>query len=335
MNITAPQRAHGRPVRSRRLLATVAAVAAVGLALVGCSASNTPSASSTAKGTLGFVTFDSTSVAAASESSASISALKAAGWDVVSQDAKGDPANGNTICNQYVTRQVKAIVVSVFQLNQMAQCMNAADTAKIPVFYLDSSLSSGMAGAISTASPKPVNDLMVAAVKKLTDPQILVLQYSPATPSQLRSTYMRDQLKKAGVPDSAFTVHEVQIPGQVVDSQNATQAWLAKHPDASDDANLVIWTSFSDAAVGALAALGDRKIPIYTWDLTKQSVKPLEDGTFVATSLADPKGLAKQLVTMISDKLAGGKAQGLDAPAVVLTKDNIDSYLKANPDAAQ
>jgi ribose transport system substrate-binding protein len=204
------------------------------------------------------------------------------------------------------------------------------------VFYLDNDLAAGMAGAIQTASQKGPNDLMLKNLDGATDVKILRLQYSPSTPSVLRSTYLQKITANAGIPSSAFSIHEVTIPGAITDAQNATEAWLTAHP-ASAYPHLVIWTAWSDAAVGALAALSadNRSVPIYTWDLTKQVVSPIKQGKVVATALADPKGLAKQLVGMIDGYMKNGKREGLDAPAVVLTKSNIDAYLKANPGAAQ
>ncbi|TPW65688.1 substrate-binding domain-containing protein, partial [Schumannella sp. 10F1B-5-1] len=81
-----------------------------------------------------------TTLAAKAETDAAKSAMEAEGWEVVTQDPKGDAAQANTICTQFITRQVDVIVISVFDTTQMAQCMTGAASASIPVFYLAGSL---------------------------------------------------------------------------------------------------------------------------------------------------------------------------------------------------
>lgn len=319
----------------RRTIASGILALGLALSVAACGSNGTgtssPSGSSGAAqvGTAGIVEFDTTSPIDAQFVEGARGALKAAGWDVLSQDPKGDPGQANTICTQFVTRQVKAIVVTVFALDQMAQCMSQAKAATIPVFYIGSPLLEGMAGAVDVTSPKPINDLFVKYVadEKVTD--VLALDYTPGTPCRIRKEYRDEQLKQLDVKVSK---HEFPIPGQVVDAQNATAAWLAGHPEGSG--KLAIWSCFTDPSAGAVAALnqaGRKDIPIYTWDFNKQIKKPLESGQIAATLSLDGTKVGSQVAGLVSNYLESKKVEGVPAENTILTKDNIDQFLKDNP----
>src|SRR5271170_2117932 len=70
---------------------------------------------------IGIVNLDVSSLTANSFAVALEAAVKKLGWDVINQDPKGEPAQANALCTQYVTRKVDAIVVNIFEPSQMAQ----------------------------------------------------------------------------------------------------------------------------------------------------------------------------------------------------------------------
>jgi len=303
--------------------------AAVLIALAVFAGSST--AATTAGLKIGFVGFDSTTVAAQREAVAAKSAMTKAGWDVSLQDPAGDASKANGICQQYVTQQVDAIVVDVFQGPQMAQCLTSAKSANIPVFFVASVLASGMAGAVSTSTSIPINKMFVQSLRGKKNVNILALQFSPGAPCLARQKAMDAEIKRVGL-DVKIQRHEVKIPGQVPDSQAATTAWLNAHP-ASAGQTLAIWSCFSDAALGATAALrqANRKVPQYTWDLTKQIVPLLKNRTIAATSISDANKLGQQLVAMINAYRAGNKTpKQVESPALVLTRKNIAAYVAHN-----
>lgn len=307
------------------LTLSVAACGSNGAADTG--ASSSPAAEQA--GTAGIVEFDTTSPIDAQFVEGARGALEKDGWEVLSQDPKGDPGQANTICTQFVTREVKAIVVTVFALDQMAQCMSQAKAADIPVFYIGSPLLDGMAGAVDVTSPMPINDLFVKYVadEKVTD--ALALDYTPGTPCRVRKEYRDEQLQSL---DVAVSKHEFPIPGQVVDAQNATAAWLAGHPEGSG--KFAIWSCFTDPSAGAVAALnqaGREDIPIYTWDFNKTILEPLQSGQIAATLSLDGTQVGAQVADLVSNYLETQTAEGVPAETTILTKDNIDQFLKDNP----
>jgi ribose transport system substrate-binding protein len=280
---------------------------------------------------IGLVALDGTNVSSQREVDAAQKAMEGVGWKVSMQDPQGDQSKANSLCQQFVTRKVDAIIIDVFQGSQMAQCLSTAKGADIPVFFLAGAFDTGMAGAISTAVPAPINDVFVKEAAGKPNLQILALQYSPGSPCLLRQQDMDKKLKAAGVDLKVVQRHEVKIPGQVTDAQAAATAWLNAHPKSSGE-SLYIWSCFSDAAIGALAALNqaDRQVPIYTWDLTKQVVAPLKSGQIKATAISDADKMGGQLIDMIKAVKDGGAPRGEDADALVLDSTNIDDYVAKN-----
>jgi ribose transport system substrate-binding protein len=318
------------PITKGRAIAAGMLAVTLALSVSACSSPGSTGDAADGPGTAGIVEFDTTSPIDSQFVQGAKDALQSAGWEVVSQDPKGDSGQANTICSQYVTRQVKAIIVTTFALDQMAQCMSQANTASIPVFYIGSPLLDGMAGSVDVTSPAPINDLFA---KYLTDndvTSILTLDYSPGTPCRVRADYRDDAIASLGIDVSK---HEFPIPGQVVDAQNATAAWLAAHPDGTG--NLAIWSCFTDPTAGAVAALnqvGRTGIPIFTWDFNKTILDPIKTGQVAATLSLDGAKVGAQMAGLVDDFLAGGKPQGVPAENVILTKDSIDQFLADNPD---
>lgn len=316
--------------RSRLVTAGII-ISGVVLGTAGCSGA-APATSADSPGTVGIVQFDTTAAIDSLFASGAKTALEGQGYKVLTQDPKGDPGQANSICAQYVTRQVSALVVTTFALDQMAQCMSQAAAAKIPVFFIGSPLLKGMAGSVDVTSPAPVNDLFLKYVadNKITD--VLTLDYTPGTPCRVRAAYRDKQLSTMNVKVSK---HEFPIPGQVVDAQSATAAWLAAHPAGSG--KLAIWACFTDPTSGAVAAIKQAgrtdSIPIYTWDFNKTILEPLKSGQVAATLSLDGNAVGAQVAKLVEENRKGGKPQGVAAANTVLTADSITKYLTDNPDA--
>jgi ribose transport system substrate-binding protein len=315
-----------------RLAMTSVIVAGVLLATSACSGATTAGGASTK--TAGIVEFDSTSQIDALFVSGAKTALTGKGYKVTSQDPSGDSGKANSICTQFVTQKVSVLVVTTFALNQMATCMSLAKTAKIPVFYIGSPLLDGMAGAVDVTSPKPINDLFIKYVKDNAITDVLTLDYSPGTPCRVRAAYRTEQLTGINVK---ATKHEFPIPGQVVDAQSATAAWLQAHPAGSG--NFAIWACFTDPTAGAVAAIKQAgrsdTIPIFTWDFNKTILTPLESGQVAATLSLNGNAVGAQIADVIANYEKTKKPEGVAAANTILTKENIAEYIKANPDSVK
>jgi ribose transport system substrate-binding protein len=320
----------------KRSRVTVAAVIALGLTLsvAGCSSSGSSGSGGSGK-SAGIVEFDSTSPIDSVFAAGTKSSLQGAGFDVFSQDPKGDSGQANTICSQYVTRQVTALVVITFSLDQMAQCMSQAKAANIPVFFTGSPLLDGMAGAVDVTAPAPINDLFIDYLKSENITSVLTLDYSPGTPCKVRSDYRDKAIASSGLKVDV-SKHEFPIPGQVVDAQSATAAWLAAHPAGSG--KLAIWSCFADPTSGAVAALNqaERKdVAIFTWDFNKTILAPIQSGQIAADLYLDAPKVGEQVTTLVTGFLKDKKADGVVGSNTILNKDNVDQFVKDNPDTVK
>jgi ABC-type sugar transport system substrate-binding protein len=307
------------------------------LVLSACSSSTATTAPTAAAGgkTVGIVAFDSTSPIDKIFADAAKAKLDKDGYKTLMQDPKGDPGQANTICTQYVTAKVDAILVVTFALDQMATCMSGATAASIPVFFEGTPLLAGMSGAINVAAPKPINDVFIKYVvdNKVTDS--LALDYSPGTPCRMRAEY-RETVLAAQAPSVKETKHEFPIPGQVVDAQNTTAAWLAAHPAGSG--KFAIWSCFADPTTGALAAMAQvnrTDVVIYTWDYNTALLAAIRSGLVAGDLYLDGKAVGEQHAQLAEDWFGGNHTpQDLTAANVILTKDNIEQFLKDHPEAA-
>jgi ribose transport system substrate-binding protein len=316
------------------------------VALSGCTSSSettttssdtgatTTSTSVEAQKVVGLVAFDMTSPADAAFDNSTNKAFSDAGWEVLTQDPKGDTGQANTICSQYVTRQVDVLVVTTFAIDQMAQCMSQADAAGIPVFFLGSPLMEGMAGAVDLVAPEPINDVFIKYLEDNNVTNLLTLDYTPGTPCRLRAAYRDNLIAESGM-DIEVIKHEFPIPGQVVDSQNATAAWLAGHPAGSGE--FAIWTCFADATAGALAGIQqagrtDDVLPIFTWDYSVSILDAIRSGAVAADLWIDFDAMGGQLLTMVNAYLDGAAPSGEPAANQILTSENIDQFLADHPD---
>lgn len=281
---------------------------------------------------VGVVNFDSSAVTANQIAQTVVEEGIANGWDVVIQDPKADLGQANTLCSQYVTRQVDAIVVAVFQVSQMAQCLAFAKAASIPVFFLGTSLEGDASGAISLTIAQPINDAFVDFLSKNKGLTVLAFTYKPGAPCREREDLLDALVKKSNV-SATFDKQEIVVPGIVTTSLAATQAWLNGHPD-DGGRKLAIWACTSDAAFGALSAMkqaGRTGIPIYTWDMTDLIIDALKNNEMTATLWIDANGVAKQLVQQIRDNKGGKPPRTDEAAHLVITPENVRAFLQAHP----
>lgn len=318
-------------------LAALALTASVGLAGCASSGSSTPGAgSSGANGaagkTLGIVQFDATSPIDNLFAGNTKKAFEGLGWKVFSQDPKGDMGQANAICTQWVTRRVDVLVVTTYAMDQMTQCMSQAKAAKIPVFFLGSPLMAGMAGSVSYVVPQKVNDLFV---KYLQDNQItnfLALDFTPGTPCRLRAEYREKAMKDAGIQTKEYS-YQFHLPGQVVESQNGTAAWLQANPAGAG--KYAIWSCYSDSTEGALAAIKQAgrtdSLPIFTWDFSLSILPAIRTGQ-VVTLYYSPSDVANTVKDLILNYLKSPTPKEAEPPTELVTKDNIEQFLKDHPD---
>lgn len=326
-------------MKATKLWGMAALATAAVLALSACTGSSTSPTSSaggptnaSAGKSLGIIEFDATSPIDNLFASNTKKAFEELGWQVSTQDPKGDLGQANAICTQWVTKKVDVLVVTTYAMDQMAQCMSQANAAKIPVFFLGSPLLEGMAGSVSYVIPAPPNDLFIKYLQDKKVTSFLALDFTPGTPCRLRAEYREQAIKDAGITAKEYS-HQFHIPGQVVESQNGTAAWLQANPAGAG--SYAIWSCYADSTQGALAAIAQAgrtdALPIFTWDFSESILPAIRAGQ-VATVYYAPADVANTVKDNILEYLKTGvPAEGTPATTLV-TKDNVEQFLKDHPD---
>jgi ABC-type sugar transport system substrate-binding protein len=258
-------------------------------------------------------------------------AAEAKGWSVETLNANGDPSQAITSIRQLVTKDVDAIIVTVFDSTGLAAGLSAAGEAGIPVLSAGGGMAPGIALSASTGAAPPLIDLMMANTGGKGT--FLNLTYHPGIPCRERADAFDAAV--AGKPEIRATSNEISIPGAAETSQAFTSAWLTANAEA--EGPFAIFNCYDDNAMGAIAALkqaGRTDVQVYSFNATAPAVQAVKDGTMTATLGVDLTSAGKMLVDQIPDILAAGEAwepKSFVPGYTLVTKDNVDQFMADNP----
>jgi ribose transport system substrate-binding protein len=285
-----------------------------------------------AKLTVGIVTFSTSDIDTNGMVDSMTTDAQAKGWSVVNLNAQGQPLQANTAIKQLITKKVDAIIVTVFDSTSLASGIAAAKDAGIPVLSAGGGLAPGIALAASTGAAQPMVDLMLNDLHNAGT--VLDLTYHPGVPCRERADAV-DAAVKAN-PGITVTSHEIDIQSSAASSQAATSAWLGANAKAAGP--FAIFNCYDDNAMGAIAALkqNDRKdVKVYSFNATAPALHAVREGTMTATLTVDLKSAGKMLVDAIPEIRKEGadwKPKSFIPAHVIVTKDNVDAFVKEHPD---
>ena len=285
-----------------------------------------------AKLAVGIVTFSTSDIDTNGMVDSMTNDAKARGWTVTNLNAQGDPLQANTAIKQLVTKKVDAIIVTVFDSNSLASGIAAASDAGIPVLSAGGGMAPGVALAASTGAAQPMVDLMLKDLHNAGT--VLDLTYHPGIPCRERADAFDEAIKAN--PTIKATSHEIDIQSSAASSQAATSAWLGANAKATGP--FAIFNCYDDNAMGAIAALkqNDRKdVKVYSYNATAPALQAIRNGWMTATLTVDLKSAGKMLVDAIPEirkEGAAWKPKSFIPDHVIVTKENVDEFLKAHPD---
>jgi len=179
----------------------------------------------------------------------------------------------------------------------------------------------------------PVVDLMIKNMGGKGS--ILALTYHTGEVCRNRETVMDEMVSK--YPDIKVTKNEVRIPGFFEDGAQYANSWLASHPAGAE--NLAIWGCWDDPSIGAIGSLrsqGRTDVLVYGINGNAQALENIKNGFMTATAWQDSFTEGYNMTKMIVDIKAAGKSwtpKAAEVPAVLVTKDTVDAFLAAHPDA--
>src|SRR5690606_32285424 len=127
------------------------------------------------------------------------------GWSVETLNANGDPSQAITAIRQLATKQVDAIIVTVFDSTGLAAGLAAAEEANIPVLSAGGGMAPGIALSASTGAADPLVELMLSDIGNKGT--LLNLSYHPGVPCRERADAFDAAV--AANPDLKATTHEI------------------------------------------------------------------------------------------------------------------------------
>lgn len=263
-------------------------------------------------------------------------AAKKLGWDVSVIDAAGSADQANSAIQNFTQRGAAAIIDMVFPASSIGAGLAAAKDAGIPVVTWGGGLGGSVAATNGSGGPmaQPVIDKMIEDLGGKG--AILALTYRTGEVCRNRETVLDETLAKH--PDIAVTKNEVRIPGYFEDGAQYANAWLASHPATGD--KLAIWGCWDDPAIGAIGSLrsqGRDDVLVYGVNGNAQALENIKNGHMAATGWEDSYTEGFNMVTLLADIKTAGKVwqpKAVEVPAVLVTKENVDDFLKAHPEAS-
>ena len=320
----------------------VLALAAASLTIIGMTACSVPdegsgpaAGGSTPKGTLlGIVTISATDANNARVIKGATDAAEAAGWTVEVVDAAGNADQANAAITNFVNKGAGMVFDLVFPATSLGAGLNSAKSAGIPVATWGGGTAPGVVMTTGDGAPfaKPATQALLDAMGDKGD--VLALTYRTGQVCRDREGLFDDMLKD--YPDIKVTKNEVNIPGFLQDGSDYATAWLAAHPAGS---KLAVWGCWEDPTLGAISALkqaGRTDVLTYGINGSSTAIKAVQDGSLTATVYEDG---VKEGATMFSktleiiEKGGSSKAEKVDVPGVLVTKDTIDAFLADHPEA--
>jgi len=318
------------------------------LPLAGCSSDTTPSSASNAAtstvGTSSGGKFD-LAVVSISPSDANnatfIKGLKVAaekyGWTVSVTDAHGSADEANSAIQNFVTRGADAIIDMVFPTTSLATGLRAAKEAKIPVATWGGGMGEGVVVTNGNGGlfAVPIVEMMLEQIGDTGD--ILALTYRTGQVAREREAELDKVVEgKSGIK---VTKNEVRIPGTVQDGAQYANAWLASHPEGSG--KLAVWGSWDDPALGAISSLkqqGRKDVLVFGQNGNADAIKAIQEGWMTATAWEDAAAEAAKTVETLKQAIKDGDSWtpiAAEVAPIVVTKDNVEQFIKDHPEAIQ
>jgi ribose transport system substrate-binding protein len=287
------------------------------------------------KPTVGIVSISATEANNARYIQGAKKAADELGYEVNVVDAAGSADQANAAIQNFAQLGVYAIVDMVFPFSSIGAGLDAAKGAGIPVVTWGGGLGGSVAATNGSGGPMviPVDDLMLKDMGGKG--AILALTYH--TGEVCRNREIEFDKAVAAYPDIKVTKNEVRIPGYFEDGAQYANAWLAGNPAGSG--NLAIWGCWDDPAIGAIGSLraqGRDDVKVYGVNGNAQALENIKNGYMTATAWQDSFTEGYNMVKMlkeIKDAGASWQPKAVEVPAVLVTKDTVEGFLKEHPDA--
>ena len=315
----------------KRIVKTVAAAAMAGLLLAGCSNETTGQADGTslAGKKISVLTPYLTSVTTNQMTGYIQENLEKAGAEVFVIDTANDFAELASRIEDVVSSKTDGIVLVSADPNQVANQLQEAFDADIPVFGCDSGFIEGMQ-VNATSDNYQMGELIV---RYLFDDlmggkgTVIALTHRPHPGVVKRCEAFDDVMKE--YPDiKLITERHVPAEQPVNDAQDIVDNLLTANPE--DDSVTAIWAAWDEPAIGATKALmeeGRKNVIVTGVDGNEQAVSLIKEGTNLkATVKQNFEGMAELVCGQMDRYFSGEDLERgeLYAPAELITAETAD-----------
>jgi ribose transport system substrate-binding protein len=302
------------------------------LGVTGCSASTSNEGEDALE--IGIVTFSATDLGTNQVVEGAKAAAAELGYSTTVVDANGSVEQANAAMQNLVSRDVDAIVVTIFPSSALGAGIAAAADAGIPVLSEGGGDADGVAFDLDLSLGAPIAERILADFPE--GGNLLELTYRAGRPALLREQALDAELDARD--DFDITKQEITVPGQVESARSGTQAWLSAGGATSGPAG--IWTVGDETAIGAISALteqGVSGVKVYTFNGGKEAIAAVQDGTLSAVVWIDSVSMGERLVEVAADIVDAGDSwtpKTEEAQYELVDADNVNEFLEAHPDAA-
>lgn len=314
---------------ARKGFAVFASAVAFSLTLAACSSSEETASGSgdSVDCSIGMVQINQTAAFFTQMNEGAEEAATEVGCQLTIANANNDPAKQNSDIENFVTQGVNGLIVVAIDVNGVLPAVQAAMAEGIKVVAIDATLEDGNFDTFVGVD----NEKAGAEIGQWMVDQGLVEGASYGVIGA-KNSFIQNQREDAfrAVVDGAGMVFTQSVSGENVQEQaaDAAQNLVTAQPDLS-----YIYTTGEPATVGAVAALGENSsTKIVGWDLTREVIGGLDNGTVIAVVQQDPRQEGVEAVNEIYSLLGGAEAAGfIDVPIAIVTPGDVEPYREIFP----
>jgi ABC-type sugar transport system substrate-binding protein len=254
---------------------------------------------------------------------------KKLGVKLTVQDSQNDASQQANHVQNFITQQVKAIIVNPVDSDAIVPSVKAANNAKIPVIAVDRGASGGtLVTTVASDNVQGGRDAADQIATLVGSGPIVVLQGIPGTSAERdRSQGFTEQIAKH---PSIKVVATQPADFDRTKALDVMQNLLQAHPDLKG-----VFAENDEMALGAIKALGSKSgtaVKVVGFDGTPDGLQAVKAGQENADIAQQPTLLGQLAVQNAVNELNGKTVENpVKVPVKVVTKDNVDQFMASKP----
>jgi ABC-type sugar transport system substrate-binding protein len=249
-----------------------------------------------------------------------------AGVKLVVTDAQNDASKQQNDIQDFITKQVDAILVNPVDSDAVVPAVQAANNANIPVLALDRGATGGkLASLIASDNVQGGKMAGEELFKLVKSGNVVQLEGIPGTSAARdRGAGFKQAL---GAQSAVKLVASQSADFDRTKALDVFQNLLQAHPEIKG-----VFAQNDEMALGAVKALGTRagtSVVVVGFDAVADALKAIQDGKMNATIAQQPAEMGRLGVENAVKVLDGQSVQSsIRIPVKLVTKDNVAQFIK-------